>query len=67
MGRIEIFPERCKSCGLCVESCKEECIEIGEELNSAGYKVAVFIEVDKCKGCSICAENCPDVAIEVYK
>ena len=67
MARIEISPERCKSCGLCAEACKEECIVIEGEFNSAGYQVALFIGADKCKGCAICAEMCPDVAIEVYK
>ncbi len=68
MGRIEIFLERCKACAICVEMCKDELIEIGDELNTAGYKYAVFIDdEEKCKACRICAEMCPDVAIEVYK
>lgn len=67
MARIEITPERCKSCGICVEVCKEGCIVLDGEINSAGYQVAVFIGEDKCKGCAVCAEMCPDVAIEVYK
>lgn len=67
MARIEISPERCKSCGLCVEACKDGCIAIEGEINSAGYQVALFVKPDECKGCAICAELCPDVAIEVYK
>lgn len=67
MARIEITPERCKGCGICVEVCKEGCILVNGEINSAGYQVAVFVGEDKCKGCAICAEMCPDVAIEVYK
>ncbi len=67
MARITIDREKCKSCGICVEVCKDKCIAIKNEINSAGYQVAIFVEPDKCKACCVCAEMCPDVAIEVYK
>ena len=67
MARIEIETERCKGCGLCVETCQEGCISLDGEVNTAGWQVVVFINPEKCKGCAMCAEICPDVAIEVYK
>ncbi len=67
MARIEIEVERCKGCGLCVDVCPEDCLSIGNEVNSAGWRVVAVVEPDKCKGCAMCAETCPDVAIEVFK
>ena len=67
MARIEIEMERCKGCGLCIETCKQECIVLEGEVNAAGWQTVIFIGDEKCKGCAMCAETCPDVAIEVFK
>lgn len=68
MGTITINAERCKGCGVCVCVCKRELIEVGEEMNSIGYRAAVMTDNDgQCKACRLCAEVCPDACIEVYK
>lgn len=69
MGYIAIKKDRCKSCGLCVNSCPRGLIALkGEELNAIGYKPAGADDPEhKCTACKICAEMCPDMAIEVYK
>ncbi len=73
-GRITIDKELCKGCGLCVEVCRQEQIEISDELNKKGYYPAKYKEDGseaendrKCTGCALCAITCPDVAIEVYR
>lgn len=67
MPRITIEFERCKGCGLCVETCPEKCIAMEGAVNSIGWQTVVFVKPDACNGCLMCAEICPDVAIEVYK
>lgn len=59
-----IDARRCKSCGLCVESCPKKAITVGHELNASGYEV-VERDSDKCVLCNICGIVCPDVAIGV--
>jgi len=66
-GWIEIDPERCKGCGLCVAACPRGCLVIGERLNGQGYPAAVFARPGACTGCAACAESCPDVCIEVWR
>jgi len=71
-GKIVIDTERCKGCGLCVEVCPNQRIEIADTLNKKGYYAARFKENPKkgekgCTGCAQCALVCPEVAIEVYR
>ncbi len=67
MSKVEINKERCKGCELCISFCKDECLMVGEEINTAGYFVVKFVKPEACKGCGLCAEMCPDMVIEVYK
>lgn len=67
MPYVKIDKERCKACELCVTFCSQECLALGEEMNSAGYPAVTFVRPEKCKGCALCAEMCPDMAIEVWK
>ena len=72
-GYIEIDPELCKDCKLCMSVCPRHLIESSERLNEKGYRPASFIENHlkrderKCTGCALCAISCPEVAIEVYR
>lgn len=65
MERIIINKEKCKSCGLCIHYCKQECLKLSEEFNSSGYHPAIFVNEDKCNSCGFCYLICPDVAIEI--
>ncbi len=67
MPYIVINPELCKECELCIKYCPYDCIKIGDEINSKGYRFAVFVNPEKCPGCSLCAIMCPEIAIEVFK
>ncbi len=63
---IQIDPERCKGCDLCVVFCPVNVLEMGREVNSKGYRVAVLAR-DGCTGCEICGRVCPDTAIRVFR
>ncbi len=65
-GKIKIEPERCKGCGLCIEVCPKNSINISGRTNKMGYFFAESCG-DGCTGCAVCALICPDAAIEVYR
>lgn len=71
-GKIVIDRERCKGCGLCIETCPNLKIKMDKALNKKGYTPARFRESVQqgekgCTGCAQCATVCPEVAIEVYR
>ena len=65
--KIEILPERCKGCELCISVCKREVLEIGMHANAKGYRYVEVKRQENCIGCLMCANMCPDAAIEIYK
>ena len=66
-GRVTISEAECKGCGLCVDSCPPECLELAAELNSYGVHPARYTGHD-CTGCGICFYCCPEPgAITVYR
>lgn len=68
MPKTIIDSEVCKGCGLCVQACPKDIIELDNaDLNSKGYPPAKVIDMEKCIGCAACAIMCPDCAIEVEK
>jgi 2-oxoglutarate ferredoxin oxidoreductase subunit delta len=65
---IEVDPERCKGCGLCIEACPQKIIQFDDKFNSKGYFPAKLVDPEgKCLGCGFCYQKCPDVAITVFK
>jgi len=66
-GRIRIDPQRCKGCGLCVWACPQQAVDLTEEVDRRGIRVACLLEDKGCTGCRSCYLVCPDVAITVWK
>lgn len=66
-GKIEVRSESCKSCGYCVRFCPKNVLELGEDVNSKGYRYAVAARPEDCIGCAQCGVICPDAAIEVWR
>jgi len=66
-GNILIAVEECKGCGVCVEACPPEYLELRPELNTYGVHPAHYTGED-CTGCGICFYCCPEPgAITVYR
>jgi 2-oxoglutarate ferredoxin oxidoreductase subunit delta len=67
-GRVRLFPERCKACGLCIEFCPKDVLGFDEEsINMLGYHPIKDLKPESCTGCAICAVVCPDLVIEVER
>ena len=60
-----IDQERCKGCGLCVEVCPKNVLEIADEVSVKGYFPAYQARPEDCIHCAICCTMCPDVAITI--
>lgn len=58
--RLEITPEWCKSCDICVKLCPERCLRLNDE------RVAELTDAARCTGCRLCEWLCPDFAIRVH-
>jgi 2-oxoglutarate ferredoxin oxidoreductase subunit delta len=58
-GRVTVFPNWCKGCGLCVEFCPASVLEQGRD-----GRVTVA-HPEKCTACRWCERHCPDFAIFV--
>jgi len=58
-GRVTVFPNWCKGCGLCVEFCPAKMLEQGEDGR------VIVAHPEKCTACRWCELHCPDFAIFV--
>jgi indolepyruvate ferredoxin oxidoreductase beta subunit len=58
--RLEITPEWCKSCDICVKLCPERCLRLNAE------RIVELAQPEKCTGCRLCELLCPDFAIRVH-
>jgi 2-oxoglutarate ferredoxin oxidoreductase subunit delta len=58
-GRVTVFPNWCKGCGLCVEFCPVGVLEQGLDGR------VIVAHPEKCTACRWCELHCPDFAIFV--
>ena len=56
---LQLNPQRCIGCGMCVNVCPHLVFEI------AGKKARI-VNRDGCMECGACAQNCPTTAISVH-
>ena len=62
--KASIHSEWCKSCGFCVVQCPKQALQIGEQLNTSGYRY-VELDEEKCIGCGICYSVCPAMVFRI--
>jgi len=53
---LKIHQEWCKGCGICVEFCPRDVLEVKKGKNE-------IIRLENCIKCGICEKLCPDYAI----
>ncbi|MBC7224194.1 MAG: 4Fe-4S binding protein [Anaerolineae bacterium] len=58
-GRVVVFDNWCKGCGLCIAFCPAQVLEATDE----GHPVVAHPE--RCTACHWCDTHCPDFAIVV--
>ena len=62
-----VQPNRCKGCGLCVESCPKGVLALDDSVvNERGYHPVRLTDEALCTSCALCARVCPDVVFTVY-
>jgi len=52
---------RCDGCGMCVEQCPTDCIDIDNSQRGAAFRV----DWRRCIACGICVAACPIQALDV--
>ena len=58
--RLEITPQWCKSCDICVKLCPERCLRLDKD------RIVELADPARCTGCRLCEWLCPDFAIRVH-
>ena len=48
--------DECTGCGLCVDVCEQEVLDLTDD-------ICTIVKMDACIGCGDCAEECPTEAI----
>ena len=59
LEEIRINREWCKGCGICVNFCTENVLELD------GEEKAIAPRPEDCICCRLCEYRCPDLAVEV--
>lgn len=58
MSHPEINTDECIGCGICVDACPQEVLDIVDGVCAA-------VNEDSCVGCGACVEECPMGAIVI--
>jgi 2-oxoglutarate ferredoxin oxidoreductase subunit delta len=59
--------ERCKGCGLCVDACAPNVLELDTSLvNAMGHHPVHLVDAEGCTSCAKCARVCPDAALTIF-
>ena len=53
---VKVDKEKCTACGVCVDACPTEAIEVDE---------VAKIDEEKCVDCGTCVDECPNEALSL--
>lgn len=68
LAKLTFKEELCKGCGLCVNACPKQILQLSRErLNQKGHSPVEIIDQEKCIACAFCATMCPDCVITVER
>ena len=62
---ICVNPRFCSGCGICVEFCPRDVLELSPELNPKGTHMVYAARPEDCTVCHLCEDYCPHFAIAV--
>lgn len=64
-GQVYLLLERCKGCGICVEFCPRDVLQISGGMNARGYHYPEITPGKEaaCVHCEFCTLICPEFAI----
>jgi NADH-quinone oxidoreductase subunit I len=64
-GRFTIDPDKCISCGLCVNACPNNVIQLEKQkVDTKQYLTKYTMKIEYCLFCGLCVEVCPKDAIK---
>ncbi|NDV18724.1 4Fe-4S dicluster domain-containing protein [Pseudodesulfovibrio sp. JC047] len=58
-NKVTVYPDWCKGCGICVEFCPGNVLELNDQGKSS------VVREENCIRCGFCELHCPDFAIVV--
>lgn len=65
---VQVTPETCKACGLCVKRCPMDAIQMKFSAESTNkFRKAVAVDTDLCIGCGVCVHKCPSESITLKR
>ena len=68
MNRVTFAKDLCKGCGLCIDVCPKNVLELSpNKINKKGHKPVEAVREGDCIGCAFCATMCPDCIIKVER
>lgn len=65
---VEITPETCIACGLCIKRCPMDAIQMKFSTKATNkFRKAVVVDADLCIGCGVCVHKCKPKAITLKR
>jgi NAD-dependent dihydropyrimidine dehydrogenase PreA subunit len=56
---VEVAPETCKACGLCMKRCPMDAIQLKFSPKATNkFRKAVEVDTNLCIGCGVCVHKC---------
>ncbi len=66
--RVEVTPETCIACGMCVKRCPMDALGLKRNDRAANkFKKAVVVDDDLCVGCGVCVHKCKPGSITMVR